>query len=745
MKKCGTALILGSILLLGLAPLFYPLWSHHPYSSMLSQPVPDLPNIQTMARLHNRLLYEKSPYLLQHAYNPVDWYPWGPEAFERAKREDKPVFLSIGYSTCHWCHVMAHESFEDWEVARLMNQTFVSIKVDREERPDIDNIYMTVCQMITGGGGWPLNIIMIPDKKPFFAGTYIPKESRFGQIGMLKLIPQIEEVWKNQRSGVLNSANQIAATLRQKPGETEGSELGERVLGTAYEQLAGRFDRDEGGFGTAPKFSTPHNLLFLLRFWKRTREPKALAMVEKTLQTMRDGGIYDQIGFGFHRYSTDARWRVPHFEKMLYDQALLSMAYTEAYQATGREGYRRTAEEILTYVLRDMTSPEGGFYSAEDADAEGEEGKYYVWTEEEIQQALPGKETELALQTYGIEKGGNFTEQTTRKRTGANILYLPKPLAETAREVGVPEKDLDRRMEEIRQKLFATREKRVHPQKDDKILTDWNGLAIAALAKAGGALGEPRDVDAAERAVDFILKDLRTSDKRLLHRYRDGEAGISASLDDYAFFIWGLIELYEATFKPRYLQAALDLNRELIQRFWDDQVGGFFFTPDDGEELLVRQKELYDGALPSGNSVALWNMHRLAHLTGDVDLDERAAQMERAFSGQVIASPAACTQFLLAGEFARDPPSEVVISGDPGAGDTRAMIQALQKSYLPNAILLFHPSDAAALEIERLAPFTKGQNSIHGKATAYVCQNHACHLPTTDLGKALELLNKPRT
>jgi hypothetical protein len=693
-----------------------------------------------MEKLHNQLWSEKSPYLRQHADNPVDWYPWGEEAFEKARREDKPIFLSIGYSTCHWCHVMAHESFGDSAIARLMNRAFVCIKVDREERPDIDNLYMAVCQMMTGSGGWPLTILITPEGKPFFAGTYIPKERRFGQIGMLELIPRIEETWKKQRSIVLDSADQIAAALRQEPGEPRDGDLAAPVLTAAFEQLAGRFDRENGGFGAAPKFPTPHNLLFLLRFWKRTGDSRALAMVEKTLQSMRNGGIFDQIGLGFHRYATDARWRVPHFEKMLYDQALLTMAYTEAYQATGQVGYRRTVDEILAYVLRDMTSPDGGFYSAEDADAEGEEGKFYVWTEEEIRRALPQRDADLAIKAYGIEKGGNFSGEAAHQMTGANIPYLPKSIPEIARELGMLEKAFDVCLEDIRQRLFAFRVKRVRPQKDDKILTDWNGLMIATLAKAGGALGVHGYTTAAEQAMNFILLHLRPSQGRLRHRYRDGEAALTASVDDYAFLIWGLIELYQATFEMRHLRTALDLNRELIQHFWDEQGGGFFFTPDDGEKLLVRQKDLYDGALPSGNSVALWNLLRLAHLTGDPDLEAMASRMESAFSSVVKASPVAYTLLLVAADFARGPACEVVIAGDPRAGDTQAMLQALQKRYMPRAVILLRPTDIAATEIVRLAAFTEEQKSVDGKATAYVCRNRICLMPTTDIGQMLGLI-----
>ncbi len=696
---------------------------------------------KTGEKHHNRLIFEKSPYLLQHADNPVDWYPWGTEAFEKARKENKPIFLSIGYSTCHWCHVMEHESFEDPEVARLMNEVFVSIKVEREERPDIDNVYMMVSQMMTGSGGWPLTIIMTPDKKPFFAATYIPKENRFGRMGMLELIPRIKEIWATRRGEVLSSANQITAALQQVSQDAFGEELDETTLDLAYEQLAKRFDEQHSGFGSAPKFPTPHNLLFLLRYWKRTNTERALQMVEKTLQAMRRGGIYDHVGFGFHRYSTNSRWLVPHFEKMLYDQAMLAMAYTEAYQATGKEEYRKTAGEIFTYVLRDMTAPEGGFYSAEDADSEGEEGKFYLWTEEEIRQVLGSEEADLILKVFNIEKNGNFMEQATGKRAGANILHLRKSLTEIASELKMSDQDLQKRLETARQKLFTYREKRIHPHRDDKILTDWNGLMIAAFAKGARVFDEPRYAEAAKATVDFILKNMRKSDGRLLHRYRDEQASLPAQVDDYAFLIWGMLELYETIFEVRYLQIALDLNRDLIEHFWDDNNGGFYFVADDGENLLVRQKEIYDGAIPSGNSVAMLNLLRLGRITANYDFEEKAARIGRAFSRNVKQSPSAYTQLMVAVDFGVGPSYEVVIAGNSQAEDTKEMLKAIRTQFIPNKVMILRPTEQESPDSDHLAEFTKHHLSIEGKATAYVCLNYNCRLPTTDVNKMLELLN----
>jgi hypothetical protein len=688
----------------------------------------------------NRLIHEKSPYLLQHAYNPVDWYPWGDEAFEKARKEDKPIFLSIGYSTCHWCHVMERESFEDHEVAKLMNETFVSIKVDREERPDLDHIYMTVCQILTGSGGWPLNIFMTPDKRPFFAATYIPKESRFGRMGMMDLIPRVKQVWKERRDEVLNSADKIMAALKSVESESPGEGLDTSTLDGAYQQLAERFDEGFGGFSQAPKFPTPHNFYFMLRYWKRTDNQKALEMVKKTLQEMRKGGVYDHVGLGFHRYATDQEWLVPHFEKMLYDQAMLAMAYVEAYQAMGNEEYKKTAEEIFTYVLRDMTAPTGGFYSAEDADSEGVEGKFYVWTEAEIHKVLTKKEADFLIKLFNVEKAGNFLEEATGKKTGANILHLKKSLSEMASDLKISEQDLQDRLASAREKLFSAREKRIHPHKDDKVLTDWNGLMIAALAKGSRAFGDLKYAEAAKKAVDFIFDQMRKPNGRLLHRYRDGQAGITANVDDYAFLIWGLIELYEATFDAHYLETALKLNEEMLKHFWDDKSGGLFFTPDDGEALIVRKKEIYDGAVPSGNAVAMLNLLRLARFTANTHLEERAMEIGRAFSKAVKQFPSGYTQFLVAADFGIGPSYEVVIVGKSGAGDTKEMLKALRSRFIPNKVTLFRPTETESPHIDKLAEYIKYQVSLDGKATAYVCMNFACKEPTTEVSKMLGLI-----
>jgi uncharacterized protein YyaL (SSP411 family) len=694
----------------------------------------------------NRLALEKSPYLLQHAFNPVDWFPWSEEAFNDAKLKDKPVFLSIGYSTCHWCHVMEKESFEDPEVARLLNETFICIKVDREERPDLDATYVKVCQALTGTGGWPLHIVMTPDKKPFFAATYLPKENRFGQVGLLQLAEQVNYLWTSRRDELLNSAEKIINTLTEEmPQQIQATEkLGEQTLDEAFQELVQNYDEGNGGFGNAPKFPSPQNLTFLLRYWKGTGNEKALEMVEKTLKSMRLGGIYDQLGFGFHRYSTDSRWLVPHFEKMLYDQAMLLMAYTEAFQATRKEDYGKTAKEIILYVLREMTDTVGGFYSAEDADSDGEEGKYYLWTQEEIRQALPNDEADFIEKVFNVQEKGNYEEATTGLKTGKNVLFLRKPLDEIAEDVKISLQELAGTMNEARHRLLVARSKRTHPNKDDKILSDWNGLMIAALAESAAVFNEPEYARVAERAATFVLTHMVDENGRLLHRYRQGDTAIPGFLDDYAFMIWGLIELYEAKFNAEHLKSAIKLAASMISYFWDEQRGGFFQTADDTATTLGRNKEAHDGAYPSGNSVAALDLIRLARLTGETKLEDKAAELMRAFAGKVSLSPSAYTHLMIALDFALGPSSEVVIAGDLKADKTQKMLEALHSRFIPRKVLLLRSSTEKAGEIARMAKFTEYMVSTNGKPTAYVCQNHTCKLPTADPETMLQLLGEKK-
>ena len=662
----------------------------------------------------NRLINEKSPYLLQHAYNPVDWYPWGEEAFKEAEKQDKPVFLSIGYSTCHWCHVMEHESFMDPEVAELMNEAFINIKVDREERPDIDGVYMAVSQMLTGGGGWPLTIIMTPDKKPFYSATYLPKESRFNVVGMMDMIPQMVNYWTDQRERLMNISENIAASLNTVT--TGGGEtVTEKVFDTGFMLLDDRYDEVFGGFSEAPKFPSPHNLLFLLRYWKRTGKLEALDMVENTLTKMSKGGIFDQIGYGFHRYSTDQQWLVPHFEKMLYDQAMLLMAYTEAYQATGKQQYRETGEQIIAYVLRDLSSTEGGFYSAEDADSEGVEGKFYVWNVDDLQRVV-GDEGAPVLKYLGVRPEGNYLDEATRERTGENILHITSP-------------QLPDNIDLVRNKLFEERQKRVRPLLDDKILTDWNGLMIAALCKAARAFNLNEYIEEAVRSTEFILGNMWDGEK-MLHRYR-GEAEIDGFLNDYAFMVWGLIELYQTVHVKRYLDTALDINKAMIQHFTDPR-GGFFFTSDEGEKLLTRKNDLYDGAIPSGNSVAFLNQMKLSRLTGDVSMEDSAMKLTDRFSSSILGVPHAYTMYLSGLDFAFGPSKEIVVSGS----DDDEVVKKINQRYLPNAIVHKYST-----ELAESVPYLEGMK-VENETLVYVCSGFKCNLPTSDIEKVWELVDE---
>lgn len=688
----------------------------------------------------NRLIHEKSPYLLQHAHNPVNWFPWGPEAFAQAKKEDKPILLSIGYSTCHWCHVMEKESFEDQEVATLLNDAFVAIKVDREERPDLDGIYMSVCQAMTGSGGWPLTVILTPDQKPFFAGTYFPKQNRFGRMGLLELTAKVKELWTTDRREILRMAEKNISVLKAETSISPGEELGLDTLETAFQQLEESYDEQYGGFGYAPKFPTPHNLYFLMRYWKRTGNDKALQMVEKTLTAMRYGGIYDQIGFGFHRYSTDNRWFVPHFEKMLYDQALLALAYLEAYQITGAALYRQTATEIFMYVCTVMTDENGGFYTAEDADSEGVEGKFYLWNQHQLRAALTTDEAKLVRAYFNLEDKGNYP-QDSANGNGDNLPYLAAGLAETAQKLGIEPDEATQLFNSARKKLYLLREKRVHPYKDDKILTDWNGLLLAALATGGRVLKETKWTKAAEKAADFFLTRMRTPQGGLWHRYREEQPAIAAFLNDYAFLIWGLLELYETTFNLRYLESALELNILVQRHFTDEENGGFFQVASESREVLLRQKESYDGAIPSGNSVMMLNLIRLARITGDPSLEKEARRITTAFAKVVSSSPANYTQLLCALDFALGPSQEIVIVGRQGEQTTEQMRAVVAEGFNPNKIVLFRPSDEETSTLTKIAPVTN-LTALDGQATAYVCRNYRCHIPTTDPNQFRKLLTK---
>jgi uncharacterized protein len=622
---------------------------------------------------------------------------------------------------------MAHESFEDDEVAALLNANFVSIKVDREERPDIDSVYMSVCQALTGEGGWPLTIVMTPDKRPFFAGTYFPKEKKYGRIGIVELLQRLLHEWRQNRDKIESTGEQIAKAISAQHDRTASEEgFTAQLLSEAFHNFAQEFDADYGGFGSAPKFPTPHNLSFLLRYHQQTGDMDALHMVTKTLSAMREGGIWDHVGFGFARYSVDRRWLIPHFEKMLYDNALLAIAYLEAFQVTGEALFARTAEQIFEYIIREMTAPEGGFYCAQDADSEGEEGKFYAFEADEIRRVLAdslGDQTaDLYCEYFGVTDYGNFD--------GKNILNtIGTREEEFCRKHEISQGILHEQLEAARQTLFTVRERRVHPHKDDKVLTSWNGLMIAALAKGAQVLGNPHYADVAGKAVQFILSHLRREDGRLLARYRDREAGILGYLDDYAFLAWGLIELYEAVFDESYLQTAIEVSRQMQALFWDVERDGFFLTASDSEALIARPKEVYDGALPSGNSVAAMNLVRLARLTGDVSLEQVTEQTLHAFSAQVEHYPSGYTHYLMAAMYVFTPGKEVVIVGHQDDDDYQQMIRAVQGRLLPTSVWLV----SNPLMESRVMPFLADYHALDGRATAYVCENFACQAPTHDL------------
>jgi uncharacterized protein len=692
----------------------------------------------------NRLINEKSPYLIQHAQNPVDWYPWCDEAFEKAQANHKPIFLSVGYSACHWCHVMEKESFEDEEVATYLNDTFICIKVDREERPDIDSVYMAACQMLTGRGGWPLTILMTSDKKPFFATTYIPKTSRFGRPGLIDICKQIKSLWEKERDKINDSAAKISEHLGKAfDFEWTGENLDESVLKSAYEELENNFDEEHGGFGSVPKFPSPHRMLFLLRYYHRTGEEKAKVMVQKTLKAMRLGGIWDHVGFGFHRYSTDRFWLLPHFEKMLYDQALLAIAYLETYQITKDSFYAKTADDIFSYILRDMTSDAGGFFAAEDADSENEEGKFYVWTTNEFNDILGAERGKLWQRFMNLTPHGNFEDEATGQKTGGNILHLTRTFSEWAEKLEMEETELADRWEKTRETLFHIRKKRVPPLKDDKILTDWNGLMIAALAMGSRILGNYSYVEAAKRAAAFIQRRLTDENGRLLHRFRDEESGIQANANDYAFYILGLLELYRATFEPEYIQRAIDFQEQMIENFWDHENSGFYLTSKTAEQFPTRPKELYDGAIPSANSVAFSNLMILSRLTGNTRWEKHAAEMVSLFAGTIKKQLSAFSYFLCGLEFAMGKKYEIIIAGETASFDTEKMLSVLYNKYAPNTVMLLKNSHNTN-QLAEIASFTGPLKPVSGKATAYVCTSFACSTPTTDPKELASMLENTK-
>jgi len=672
----------------------------------------------------NRLSHEKSPYLLQHAHNPVDWYPWGPEAFEKARKEDKPIFLSIGYSTCHWCHVMERESFENEDIARVMNEHYVSIKVDREERPDVDQIYMNAVQGMTGSGGWPLSAFLTHELEPFWGGTYFPPESRWGRPGFKDILLEISKLWKADRKKVTESGKEVAAALKGKGRSSQqGAPLSEDTLRRAFMAFRDLYDPHHGGFGGAPKFPRSETISLLFRIHRRTGDKAAFAMGAHTLDRMARGGMYDHLGGGFHRYSTDEKWLVPHFEKMLYDNALLARAYLEAFQIERNPMWEGVARETLDYVLRDMTAPEGGFHSAEDADSEGVEGKFYVWTEDEIKGLLTTEEFKQVKDLLQVAPNGNFEGNTILTfKDGAD--WALRSQAPLAGAMG---------------KLFDTRKKRIPPYKDDKVIASWNGLMIGSLAYAAQVLGHLPEAGkylrAAKQAADFVLTRM-WDEKTLKRRYRDGDVRFDGSLDDYSFVIAGLIDLYETDFDPRWLQAALALQKRSDELFWDEKDGGYFFTVSDDPTLIARSKDIYDGAVPSGNSVAALNLLRLYDFTLDAAFQAKAETIAKVFSDFVSSHPQASPALLMAVDYATDASKEIVVAGDSQDPRRKEMLAAIHGLFLPNKVL----AATGTQDASKIIPLLEGKAPLQGKAALYLCENHACRKPETEIGAALPAL-----
>ncbi len=671
----------------------------------------------------NQLIFEASPYLLQHAHNPVNWRAWGAEAFELAAKLDRPILLSIGYSTCHWCHVMEKESFEDLEIAAFINAHFIAIKVDREERPDVDSVYMSAVQMMTGRGGWPMTVVMTPDRRPFFGGTYFPARDgeRGTRMGFLSILKRLDQAYAKERDEVLRSAEHLSTTLakRSRPGPAQGVPE-ESSLHEAAAGLAGSFDAKYGGFGRAPKFPRPAVYELLLRYARRTGDAGALHMVTHSLRQMADGGIYDHLGGGFARYSTDREWLAPHFEKMLYDNAQLATLAVETWQASADPRFRQIAEDTLNYVLKEMTSPAGGFYSATDADSEGEEGKFFVWTPQQIRAALKPDVALVAIAYWDVTERGNFE--------GHNILRRTRPEAEVAQSLGMDLGLLQKTIAEARAELYAARAQRVPPLLDDKILTEWNGQMISAMARAGFSFDEPRYTKAASRAADFILDKL-SAKGRLLRAYRGGPSRHGAVLEDYAFFIGGLLDLFEATGESRWLKQAVRLQKVLEAYHLDAEAGGFFATPSDGETLLIREKPDYDGAQPSGNSVAALNMLRLYELTQDLHYLELAQGTLRALAQSLSGGAGQAPKLAQALDWVYDAPKEIVIVSTD-EDDGAALQDVLRRSFVPNRVFVKvrpgHHSDLG------LVPWLQGKVARGGKATAYVCKGQVCKQPTTE-------------
>jgi uncharacterized protein len=673
----------------------------------------------------NRLINETSPYLLQHAHNPVEWYPWGEEALQKARDENKPILLSIGYSACHWCHVMERESFENEDIARLMNEHFINIKVDREERPDLDQIYMNAVQLMTRHGGWPMTVFLTPEGVPFYGGTYYPPEDRYNMPGFPRVLLAIAEAYRTKPDEITETAVSMLGELRRMDVARESrATISADLLDRSYRRIAGSYDEKYGGFGGAPKFPAPMNLEFSLRTFYRTGDASALEAVEHTCRRMAEGGMYDQLGGGFHRYSTDAQWLVPHFEKMLYDNALLARLYLNVYQQTGEDFYRRITQETLDYVLREMTDETGGFYSTQDADSEGHEGKFFVWTTEEVKEVLGEEDAKLFNSFYDITPGGNF-----EGRSIPNINDSPE---DVAGQEGVTIEHLREVLERGRKKLFEAREGRVKPGRDEKILTAWNGLMLTAFAEAGAVFGRADYTEAARRNARFVLDNLRR-DGLLLRTYKDGQAKLNGYLEDYSFFSYGLLTLYEATGELVWIEEAERLTDRMIEEFWDEEGGGFYYTGASHEELIVRSKDYFDNATPSGNSVAADLLLRLGLLLGKEDYTRRAVTIFRLVRDTIERAPSAFGRLLCALDFYLSSPKEIAIVGPTEAAETQALLREVWARYLPNKVLAV--SDAGDARAAEVIPLLRERSATDGRATAYVCEHYACQRPVTEPGQ----------
>ena len=707
----------------------------------------------------NRLIREKSPYLLQHAHNPVNWYPWGEEAFEKARSEKKPIFLSVGYSTCYWCHVMEREVFENRDLADLMNRYVVSIKVDREERPDVDRVYMSALQAMSGSGGWPMSMFLTPDLKPFFGATYIPPTGQTGRPGFGEILEEIHRLWSTDRKQIEEAGGRVGEYLTQLSSPaSEPAEVGEQTLRAGFESFSKSYDRANAGFGGAPKFPRPVAFNFLFRYYVRTKNEQALEMSLETLRRMADGGMHDHIAGGFHRYATDERWHVPHFEKMLYDQAQIAISYLEAYQITHDEFFAGVARDVLSYVGRAMTHSDGGFFSAEDAESlpglvessddatverpgKKEEGAFYVWTKDEISRILSPEEARVFNRHFGVEENGNVTADPHGVFRGKNILHVLHTPEDLARQFDLPVAQILSSLDSARRKMFDARERRPHPHLDDKILTSWNGLMISAFARASQVLGDRHHLEIAERAASFVLDYLRDkATGELLHRYRDGEARFDGLLDDYAFFTQGLIDLYEASFDVKWLTNALKLTEMQNTIFYDGNHGSFYDTSGRDKSILVRTKEWYDSAEPSGNAIAILNLLRLSHMSNNAEYDAQARQSLAFFGDRLITSPQATPQFLVALDFSLAKPQQIIIAGKRGSNETTALLREVHARFVPNRVLLLADGAEGQQILASHIPFLKTIGMIDAKATAYVCENYTCQLPTTDPSTLARLL-----